>query len=151
MQDDRLYIELCLPEAEADSKNPSEWLEWLRAKGVPDTVIFRLARLTRRLIRIGKRVIQAGRIILAKLCDFIEVQPGLAIGAALGTALDFVTAHVPLIGHMLTPTLVVVGTWFDAAYVISSCMMGSICLKGLVRSNETLRRVPCTKDGFDGH
>jgi len=115
MNGDDLLIELRLLEAEADSKKPSELLEWLRAKGVPGAIVFRLARLMRVSIRLGRRIIRIGRIILAKLCEFIEAHRGLAIGTALGAALGFVAAHVPLIGQLLAPVLVLVAAWIGAA------------------------------------
>ena len=108
-------IELLLLDAEASQFRHQSFLRWLRDHGVPDEIVFRLARIWRATRRVGRRVIHVGRIVLKKVCEFMREHPGLLIGAALGAALGLLAGSIPVLGKVLGPVVAFVGIWLGAA------------------------------------
>lgn len=108
-------IELLLLDAEASRFRRQSFLRWLRDHGVPDEIVFRLARLWRVTRRVGRRVFNVGRIVLKQVCQFMLEHPGLLIGAALGAAISVLVWKIPLLGPLLGPLATIVCTWLGAA------------------------------------
>ena len=108
-------IELLLLDAEASQFRRQSFLRWLRDHGVPDEIVFRLARLWRVTRRVGRRVFNVGRIVLKKVCEFMQAHPGLLLGAALGAAISVLVWKIPLLGPLLGPLATIICTWLGAA------------------------------------
>lgn len=83
--------------------------------GVPQEVIFRLEELWEQTKVVGEKIIHIGKIILLEILKFIEKNPNLAIGVALGAAIGALVSLVPYLGHTLAPLTVAVGAMFGGA------------------------------------
>ena len=84
-------------------------------KGVPHHIAYRITRLRKLVLRIGRTTYRIGQILIRRLLDFLKQHPGFSIGTALGAALGFLSVTVPLIGPFIAPILTLIGAIFGAA------------------------------------
>ena len=83
--------------------------------GVPQEIIFRLGELWEQTKVIGEKIIHIGKIILLEILKFVEKNPNLAIGVALGAAIGALVSLVPFLGHTLAPLTMTVGAVLGGA------------------------------------
>lgn len=102
-------------EAQAQKVTRQEINDALLDRGVPHHIAYRLAKLRKLILRIGRTTYRIGDILLRRLLEFLRQYPGLAIGTALGAALGFLFVSVPIIGPYIAPILTVLGGIFGAA------------------------------------
>lgn len=79
--------------------------------GLPPEVTLRLEALWTEIKFIGSETIHVGKIVIREAIHFIEKNPHLAIGTALGAALAAIVGLVPFLGHLLTPILMILGAF----------------------------------------
>lgn len=102
-------LELALWQAEADMADSSDIYIRLTEMGLPPEVAIRLKELLAIVKPIGDKVISIGKIIVARLIDFVEKHPNLATGIALGAAVSALIASIPFLGPLLAPIALVLG------------------------------------------
>lgn len=104
-------IELALLDGKTFSINQTDVFTRLTNAGIPLEIIFRLEDFWGATRIIGKKVVHIGRIAILEIVRFIEENPNLAIGVALGAAVGSLTSMVPYIGYLLAPISVAVGAF----------------------------------------
>jgi hypothetical protein len=82
--------------------------------GVHPEIVFRLERVWEYTKRVGQRVMHIGRLVLVKIIEFIEAHPQMCIGAALGAAVGALASGLPILGSVLAPVIIVIGSIFGA-------------------------------------
>jgi hypothetical protein len=104
-------IELALLDGKALSMDRTDIFVRFTNVGIPPEIVFRLEELWDASKIIGKKVVHIGRIVILEIVRFIEENPNLAIGVALGAAVGSLTSLVPYIGYLLAPISVAVGAF----------------------------------------
>ena len=79
--------------------------------GIPSEIIFRLEELWEVTKIIGKKIVHIGRIVISEIVRFIEENPNLAVGVALGAAVGALTSLIPYFGYLLAPISVAIGAF----------------------------------------
>ena len=104
-------IELALLDGKTLAIDQTDVFARLINAGIPPEIIFRLEEFWDATRIIGKKVVHIGRIAILEIVRFIEENPNLAIGVALGAAVGSLTSMVPYIGYLLAPISVAVGAF----------------------------------------
>ncbi|MDB5915872.1 MAG: hypothetical protein JWR40_106 [Massilia sp.] len=95
--------------AEAESFTDADFYAWLRENGLSSEASIRLKTLVDVTVEAGHRTVNIGRLIAAKLIEFVKAHPNLAIGIAVGAAMAALVGTVPFLGPYLAPIAAVVG------------------------------------------
>lgn len=77
--------------------------------GLAQEVITRMQELANVTKKIGETSINVGIIILQKIWEFVERNPGMTIGIVVGAAIGSLTSMIPLIGPMIAPITTALG------------------------------------------
>jgi len=77
--------------------------------GVSQEIINRLDDLWDKTMFLGKESVAVGRIITIKIMEFVEQNPDVAAGVAIGAAVALLAAQIPLIGSLLAPIAFALG------------------------------------------
>lgn len=96
-------LELTLVNAETNSTKFDEVATALLNRGVAPEIVTRLAGLWDKTQVVAGEVIAVGRIVLAKVVEFIEANPAIAAGIAVGAAFAAFVAAVPFLGPLIAP------------------------------------------------
>lgn len=102
-------LELAIWQADAEAMSSSDLYIWLRESGLPSEVAIRMKELVNLTARIGAKTVQLGRVLLAKIIEFIKKHKNLATGVALGAAISSLVSAIPLFGPLLTPIVLPLG------------------------------------------
>jgi len=81
---------------------------------LPLEVTLRLEELWSTTKRIGGEIIHVGKIVIRETIRFIEENPHLSIGLALGAALSALVGLVPFLGQLLSPILMLLGAYIGS-------------------------------------
>jgi len=100
--------------AQAVELDPIDMAVRLINKGLSQDVVTHLIKLCDHVKIIAGKVIQIGKIVLMKIWEFIQANPDLTIGIAVGAALCALTHMVPWIGPKITPIVTALGAAFGA-------------------------------------
>lgn len=106
MGNSKAKIDLLMLHSKAENFNAADFVTELINKGLPNEIVTRLQLLGNQVKYIGKQSINIGKIILMKLWDFINENPNLAVGFAIGLGL------ATLVG-MLINLIPWIGTWLS--------------------------------------
>ena len=96
-------LELTLMNAETSSEAYEDVAAYLLERGVPPEVVTRLAALWEKTELVAGEVIAVGRIVIAKVVEFVRANPLIAAGMAVGAAFAALVAAVPFLGPLLAP------------------------------------------------
>jgi hypothetical protein len=107
-------LELAILNAEAESMSSSDFYAWLKGLGLPDEAAIRLKGIAEVTARVGKRVINVGKMILMKIIEFVKAHPNMAIGIAIGGAIGAMVNMIPWIGPLLAPIAALIGVTIGA-------------------------------------
>ena len=107
-------FKMIMDEAEAARTSKEDIFAKLLAWGVHPEIVFRLERIWEYTKRVGERIIHVGQLVLAKIIEFIEANPQMLIGAALGAAIGILASGIPVLGPLLAPISVLLGAGFGA-------------------------------------
>ena len=77
--------------------------------GLPNEAINRFDGLWDKTMTFGEETINVGKVLCVKIIDFVEENPNMAAGAAVGAAIGVLTAQIPLIGKLLAPIALALG------------------------------------------
>ena len=102
-------IELAILNAESEAMSSSDFYAWLKELGLPDEAAIRLKGVAEMTTKVGKRVINVGKMILMKIIEFVKAHPKMVIGMAIGAAIGTLVNTVPLIGPLLAPIATLIG------------------------------------------
>ena len=105
----------------------TDYMVWLGNKGVPLSILTRLEVLWDTTKKLGQTVINIGRIIIAKIVEFIEAHPHAAIGMVLGAIIGAFTGALPFIGPMLAPLSIALGSLYG--YCVGARLDYSDCIQ----------------------
>ncbi len=105
-------LELDLQIAEARVTNRDLIVIEAAKAGLPAEFATRLAELWDHTQEIGGKVWEIGKLVVARILDFIKVNPGLTVGIAIGAAVGALVASVPLLGAMLGPLATLIAVVF---------------------------------------
>lgn len=96
-------LELTLVNAESSSTKFADLAAALLDRGVPAEVVTRLEGLWDKTQVVAGEIIAVGRIVLAKVVEFIQANPAIAAGLAVGAAFAAFVAAVPFLGPLIAP------------------------------------------------
>ncbi len=103
-------FELLGLQAKAAKLEELDFITMFTNLGLPQEVITRLQGLFNEVKEIGGQTINIGKIIIMKLIEFVNENPNMAIGLAVGMGLSI------LVG-MLTSTIPIIGVWLNGIVV----------------------------------
>lgn len=83
----------------------TDYMLLLANRGLPLTIITRLEALWDITKTIGNTVVNIGRIIIAKIVEFIEAHPHALLSLALCAIVDAFLGQLPFLGSILKPLL----------------------------------------------
>ncbi len=101
-------LELVLLEGEFEYLDRVDFITKLTNMDLPQEIINRLSQLWNVTKDIGGHVVNIGKIILIKIWEFMQANPNLIVGMALGAA---VTALIPFVGSIVAPLTIAVGAF----------------------------------------
>ncbi|MGG6242542.1 hypothetical protein ACQ4N7_28355 [Nodosilinea sp. AN01ver1] len=100
-------FQMMLWEKEAENTSSVDLYLKLQKLELPEEVASRLHGLLNHTHKIGKKVIQIGKIVLLRIIDFVEknlfLVAGIGVGVLIGGAVSSLIVSLPIIGAMLTP------------------------------------------------
>ncbi len=96
-------FELSLLNAEVSETTFDDVVVDAMARGLPPELITRLKEIWDAAKTIAGEVVAVGRIIVARIIEFVKQNPKLTIGLALGAAVAALVGGIPLIGTLLQP------------------------------------------------
>jgi len=106
-------LKLALLNAEAESMNSSDLYLRLQQLGLPEEIVTRLHDLMSVIRKVGKTVIEIGKIVVLKILEFVKAHPflvtGMGIGAVIGVAIASLITAIPIIGPFLSPIATALG------------------------------------------
>ena len=103
-------VELSILEANAQDLDRLDALTRFTNAGLPQEIVQRLNRLWEAREEIAGRVVHVGRIALSEINRFIDENPNLLIGAALGAAVTALVSFIPILGPLALALGIVVGS-----------------------------------------
>ncbi len=126
MNIDRATYEALLLEAEASGLDKTETMAFLSNQGIPLEVITRIDFLWDQTVIVGNQILHIGKIIIKKLIQFIDENPHMLIGLALGIGLALLVASVPYIGSLIAPVVTIAFSTIGAlkGYKLDSIING---------------------------
>lgn len=100
-------LKLTLWEKEVESYSSSDFYIWLQDMGLPELIVTRLHDLIGKTIKLGKRLVSIGKVILFKIIEFVKENPcmvaGSCAGAVVAAAVYALVAQMPIFGWLLEP------------------------------------------------
>lgn len=100
-------LKLAIWNAEAGTARSADIYEWLQEIGLPEEVVLRLHDLVGHTVRIGKKVVSIGKVLLIKIIEFVKAHPflvaGAGIAAVVGSAIYSLIISIPFVGPILEP------------------------------------------------
>jgi hypothetical protein len=96
-------LELTIMNAQASNSRFEEVAVHLLDRGIPAEVVTRLASIWEATEMIAGEVIAVGRIVVAKIVEFLNENPTIAAGIAIGAAIAALIASLPVLGPLLAP------------------------------------------------
>lgn len=106
MNESQAKLKLLTLEAETNNFNKLDMIVKFTNLGLPQEIITRIQDLFDFTKKIGQQTIHIGKIIIKKLIDFVNENPNLIIGLAVGIGLSvlagMLTSMVPIIGVPLS-------------------------------------------------
>ena len=109
MNPEAALLELTLMNAEADEEGFEKFFVQGTKMGIPAEVLTRLSQLWDQVQVIGGHAIAIGKIIVQRIFAFLQANPRVAIGAAIGMAVAYLLTGIPFVGALLAPLMVVLG------------------------------------------
>jgi len=102
-------LELAILESNAREIDRVDVLTRFTNVGLPQEVVQRLRELWDAREEITGRVVHSGRIALAEIIRFIDENPNLVIGVALGAAVTSLVSFIPVLGPLALALGIVIG------------------------------------------
>ncbi|MBW4644208.1 MAG: hypothetical protein KME23_14690 [Goleter apudmare HA4340-LM2] len=100
-------LKMSLWNAEVEAITSSEFYGYLQNMGLPEEIVTRLHDLISRSLKIGKKLISIGKIVLFKIIEFVKAHPFLVAGAGIcavvGLAIYNLIISIPVLGTWLEP------------------------------------------------
>lgn len=101
-------LKLAMWSAEVENLSSGDFYIWLQETGLPEAVVTRLHELVNKTMKVGKKLISIGKVLLFKILDFVKENPclvaGAGVGAAVGAAIYSLICSLPLgVGVLLEP------------------------------------------------
>ncbi|MEH2378112.1 MAG: hypothetical protein V7K27_04280 [Nostoc sp.] len=119
-------LKITLWNAEAGAIKSSDFYEYLQDMGLPEEVVTRLHDLVRHTIKIGKKVIAIGKVLLFKIVEFVKTHPFLVAGAGIAAVVSAVIYNwivsIPWLGHFLEPVARALGI----GIVLAGAVLGHV-------------------------
>ena len=102
---EQAMLELTLLNAESSEPSFDDVVVDGLARGIAPEILIRMRELWAVTKEIGSEVIQAGKIMVAKIIEFLRANPKLTGAFAIGGAVFFLSNAIPFIGPLLAPLL----------------------------------------------
>jgi len=102
-------LELMLLESKADDYCASDFEARFLNAGLPLEVTLRLRELWEKTCVVAGKVLRIGKIVLMELARFVDENPSLSIGVALGAGAGLLASFIPLLGPFLAPLCAALG------------------------------------------
>lgn len=99
-------LELALIEGELIEADKVDLITHLTNQGIPQEVINRISQLWETTKLVAGEAVSIGKIIIHKIWEFLQANPNIAAGMALGA---FICLFIPILGPVLMPLAIAVG------------------------------------------
>lgn len=145
-------LHLIALEAEANKMSHEDFICELVHRNIPQEIITRLETLWHYTKKVGKKVINIGRIVIYKIIEFIKQHPYMSAGIALGTAcavlVSSLISWIPWVGTILQSIALFFGISIGAiaGHRLDMQEQGKEVRTGLVASMENI--ISITKEFF---
>jgi len=103
------WEEMVKYEDEVRESTVEDVIVYFQKKGLPQEVIMRLVNIYEKVKKVGGKIIPIGKVIIARVIEFIEAHPKMLLGMALGAALGALAFLIPAIGGWLGPYAMEIG------------------------------------------
>lgn len=127
---DEAKFELALLNGDISEYSRIDAITDLTNIGVPQEIITRINPLWEKTTEIAGQVFNVGKIVVLQIIEFVKVNPNLAWGIALGTAIGLLMSSIPFIGQWLLPLSVAIGA--IAGHRIDRELSGEKIAEGLI-------------------
>ena len=136
MKPETALLELSVMNATYDKHDFTDTVVDAIKRGIPPELVTRLEELWKKTKVVAGEVVNIGKIIVAKIMEFLKNNPGMSLGIALGAALGAMVSLIPLLGPLIAPLAAavaaiyggLVGTSIDDGDVSASLMASAISL-----------------------
>jgi hypothetical protein len=107
-------VELAILDSNAQEFDRVDAFTRFTNAGLPQEVVQRLQELWDAREEIAGRVVHVGKIIFMEINRFLDENPNLAFGVALGAGVGALASMIPLIGPLLAPFVLAAGILIGA-------------------------------------
>jgi hypothetical protein len=136
MKPETALLELSVMNATYDRQDFTDTVVDAIKRGIPTELVTRLEELWEKTKVVAGEVINVGKIIVAKIMEFLKNNPGMALGIALGAVLGAMVSLIPFLGPLIAPLAAavaaiygsLVGTSIDDGDGSASLMASAISL-----------------------
>lgn len=125
-------IQLSVLDSKARDYDRVDALTRFTNAGLPQEIVQRLRGLWDERDEIAGRAVHIGRIVFMEINRFVDENPNLAFGVAVGAACGALTAMIPFIGPLLAPFVM-------AAAILIGAIAGHEADAGIKASNAMTR------------
>jgi len=105
MKAEEAITKLLALQTEAKNLDKVDMMTYFTMQGVPLEVTTRMDYLWDFKTEFSDNVVNVGKIIVMKLLEFIENNPYMTIGIAIGVGLGSLAAMIPFIGQIVAPII----------------------------------------------
>jgi hypothetical protein len=105
MNAEEAITKLLALQAETKNFDKVDMMTYFTKEGVPLEVTTRMDYLWDFKTEFSDNVVNVGKIIVIKLLEFIEKNPYMTIGIAIGIGLGSLAAMIPFIGQIVAPII----------------------------------------------
>jgi len=100
-------LKMTLWNAEVESTSSNDFYLWLQDMDLPEEVVMRLHQLISTTIKVGKKIISIGKVVLMRIIEFVKAHPFLiaSVGASgvVASAIYSLIVSIPFLGSFLEP------------------------------------------------
>lgn len=116
METEKAVTEIRYLNKESQDLTEMDWARFCAANDVPTEISTRVQGMLNTTRTVAGHTINIGKIIIAKIIEFVKANPNLSIGVALGAAVGALIAVIPFIGPMLAPLTIAIGAFVGGAF-----------------------------------
>ena len=116
MELEKAVTEIRYIDNEAKELTELDWARFCAVNNIPTEIATRVQDLMKVVKNVAGHTINIGRIVVMKIIQFVENNPRLIIGMAIGAVVLSLISLIPFIGPMLAPLAMAIGVFVGGAF-----------------------------------